>query len=175
MRRICCAFPLLVLTLAAASARLASAQDIGGSGVSVKTWQQETPPIANCTGCAYRTGQNLKETALVGPLSDSNFGQLCHVALDGQVYAQPLVVTKVPITYNGQQHTFNSVAYVVTENDTLYAINADPTDTFAPPCAVLNGSGQGTSLLNGRSAASCSNVGGGGRRLVSAAPISKSR
>jgi hypothetical protein len=115
----------------------------------VFTWHNDT----------YRTGQNLSEAVLVTPLSKTNFGLLCSASLDGQVCAQPLVVVNVPITVNGVKKKYK-VAYVVTENDTLYAIDADPTDGNTP-CSILNGP-NGTSLLNGQSAASCTNVGGFG-------------
>jgi hypothetical protein len=83
------------------------AQDPGSTGVSVTTWQNDT----------HRTGRNLGESVLVSPLT--GFGQLCNVQLDGQVYAQPLVETSVTI---GGTHYAGGVAYVVTQNDTLYAI-----------------------------------------------------
>ncbi|MGA8764393.1 MAG: hypothetical protein WB562_16115 [Candidatus Sulfotelmatobacter sp.] len=51
------------------------------------TWQNDT----------HRTGRNLSEGALVAPLSGINFGQLCNIQLDGQIYAQPLVETNVTI------------------------------------------------------------------------------
>jgi hypothetical protein len=89
-----------------------SAQDPGSTGVSVTTWQNDT----------HRTGRNLNEGTLVGSLSSINFGQLCNVQLDGQVYVQPLVETSVHISGT----LYSSVAYVVTENDTLYAINGTP-------------------------------------------------
>jgi hypothetical protein len=79
---------------------------------NVLTWQDDFG----------RTGMNLKEGTLVSPLS--GFGQLCHADLDGQVYAQPLIVTNVKVTANGSAHTYASVAYVVTQSGTLYAINA---------------------------------------------------
>jgi hypothetical protein len=90
------------------------AQDPGSTGVSVTTWQNDT----------HRTGRNLNEGVLVSPLTGINFGQLCNAQLDGQVYAQPLVETSV--TINGT-HYPGGVAYIVTQNDTLYAINGTPT------------------------------------------------
>lgn len=62
---------------------LSQSQDPGtGSGINVTTWQNDVG----------RTGQNLAEgTITYNNIGTSNFGQLCSVALDGQVFAQPLV------------------------------------------------------------------------------------
>jgi hypothetical protein len=62
--------------------------------------------------------------------------------LDGQVYAQPLVVSGAKIGTT----TYTYVVYVVSEKDTLYAIDGDPADGNTP-CTILNGNGSGTSLL----------------------------
>lgn len=71
-----------------------------------------------------RTGQNLNEgNLLYNNISSTSFGQLCSAKLDGQVYAQPLVLTGVSWD---AQHTYSTVVYVVTMNDTLYAIEGTP-------------------------------------------------
>src|SRR5207247_4971433 len=50
-----------------------------------------------------RTGQNLNESVLSPPnVTQSKFGKLFSYPLDGQVFAQPLYVYKVPI--DGQNH-----------------------------------------------------------------------
>ena len=75
----------------------------------------------------YKTEQNLNEATLTKTAlqSTSNkFGQLCDISLDGQVYAQPLVVADVK--FNGATTPYTSVVYVVTQNDTVYAINGTP-------------------------------------------------
>jgi len=67
-----------------------------------------------------RTGQNVKETVLTPALlSSGGFGKLFTVLLDGQVYAQPLVLSNVKI--GGTAH---NIVYVATEHDSLYAIDA---------------------------------------------------
>lgn len=69
-----------------------------------------------------RTGQNLDETTLTTKLvTSTTFGKLFSYPVDGQVYAQPLYVPKVTIPHHG---THNAL-YVATENDTLYAFEAD--------------------------------------------------
>jgi len=72
----------------------------------------------------YRTGWNSSETVLTpANVNASSFGLLTKVKLDDQVDAQPLLVPSVNITAGGYQGT-HSVVYVVTENDTVYAIDA---------------------------------------------------
>jgi hypothetical protein len=95
------------------------AQDPGSTGVPILTWQNDP----------HRTGRNMKETSLVSPLT--GFGQLCNVQLDSQVFAQPLIETSVLIS-----GTLYNVAYVVTQNDTLYAINGTPASGNTA-CSIL--------------------------------------
>ena len=70
---------------------------------------------------AARTGQNLTET-LLSPsnVNSSSFGLLFTLPVDGKVDAQPLYVPSV--TISGVPH---NVVYVATENDTVYAFDAD--------------------------------------------------
>jgi autotransporter-associated beta strand protein len=75
------------------------------------------------------TGVNLTETQLTSSnVNASDFGQLYNTSLDAQVYAEPLVVTNVTIAAGpntvGTPGTYNSVVFVATENDSLYAIDA---------------------------------------------------
>ncbi len=73
----------------------------------------------------YRTGWNSTETVLTpANVNSSSFGLLITVTLDDQVDAQPLVVPAVNITAGDYQGT-HDVVYVVTENNTVYAIDAN--------------------------------------------------
>ncbi len=75
------------------------------------------------------TGANLTETQLTpADVNAADFGQLYNTPLDGQVYAEPLVLTNVTITAGpntvGAPGTYPSVVFVATQHDSLYAINA---------------------------------------------------
>ncbi len=68
-----------------------------------------------------RTGWNPRETSLtVATVGSGQFGLQHSVVLDEQVDAQPLVVTHQSIVGQGT----HNVVYVVTENDTVYGIDA---------------------------------------------------
>ncbi len=70
---------------------------------------------------AARTGQNLGETILTpANVNSTNFGLKFKLSVDGQVDAQPLYVPLLSI--GGATH---NVVYIATENDTLYAFDAD--------------------------------------------------
>jgi hypothetical protein len=84
------------------------------SGVNVLTYHNDVA----------RTGQNLNETTLTpANLNSTNFGKVGNLAVDAGVDAEPLYVSN--LTLAGSSH---NVVYVVTENDSVYAFDAD---TFA--------------------------------------------
>jgi len=69
-----------------------------------------------------RTGQNLAETRLTpSNVNAAAFGKLFQATLDGLVDAQPLYVAGVSIPNQGT----HNVLIVATENDSLYALDAD--------------------------------------------------
>src|SRR5277367_782148 len=69
-----------------------------------------------------RTGQNLYETILTtSNVNFSTFGKLGILPVDGILDAEPVYLAGVPIPGNGT----HNVLYVVTENDSVYAFDAD--------------------------------------------------
>ncbi len=70
----------------------------------------------------FRTGQNLAESILTpANVTPSQFGLQFTDAIDAAAYAQPLYVPNVTIPSLGT----HNVVYVATENDSVYAFDAD--------------------------------------------------
>jgi hypothetical protein len=68
-----------------------------------------------------RTGQNLNETILTtSNVNSTNFGLLGSAAADGPVDGEPLYVGNLTV-----QGAIHNVLFVVTENDSVYAFDAD--------------------------------------------------
>jgi hypothetical protein len=68
-----------------------------------------------------RDGANTTETTLTPTnVNSQQFGKLYSYSVDGQIYAQPLYVPN--LTISGVLH---NVVFVATENDTVYAFDAD--------------------------------------------------
>jgi hypothetical protein len=88
---------------------------LAASQVSVTTYHYDN----------NRTGWNQQETVLTpANVNSSTFGQLYNIPLDDQVDAQPLLIPGVNITVGNYQGTHN-VVYVATENNSIYAIDAE--------------------------------------------------
>jgi hypothetical protein len=69
-----------------------------------------------------RTGANTSETLLTPTnVNSTTFGRLYIAPVDGQIYAQPLYMPNVAIPNQGT----HNVVYVATENDSVYAFDAD--------------------------------------------------
>jgi len=97
----------LVFTISLAIASTAAAQ------IAVTTYHYDN----------YRSGWNSSETELTPTnVASSRFGLLTTVALDDEVDSQPLLVPKVNIT-TGSHKGIDNVLYVVTANDTVYALS----------------------------------------------------
>jgi hypothetical protein len=105
------------------------------AGANVPTWH----------GDNARSGLNASETVLTQQaVSPQTFGKLFSYTLDGYAYAQPLLVSGLNI--NGNTH---NVVFVPTENDSVYAFDADSYGSGTPLWqASLLKSGE-TPLTNG--------------------------
>jgi hypothetical protein len=84
-----------------------------------------TNPLAGVYSYRYDdtgTGQNRFETLLTPRnVNATTFGKLFSAPVDGYVYAQPLYVRDVAVAGQGT----HNVVYIATENDTIFAIDAD--------------------------------------------------
>jgi hypothetical protein len=106
----------LALTLAAARA---------GAQVNVTTQHNDNA----------RTGANLNETTLTTQNVNVNqFGKLFSRDVDGQLYAQPLYVSNVTLP-DGTTH---NLVYAATQNNSVYAFDADDPDPDAGPLWQVN-------------------------------------
>lgn len=99
------AFIFFVLCLFAGGSRRASSQE-------VLTYHNNNA----------RTGLNSSETILtLGNVNSTSFGKLFVLTVDGLVDAEPLYLSAVPIQGNGT----HNLLIVATENDSVYAFDAD--------------------------------------------------
>ena len=96
---------------------------------------RDPPALLTQRGDSARTGANAFERALsVSTVTPSTFGKLFTRAIDGDVYAQPLYVAGVVFA----DRTRN-VLVVATENDSVYAFDADDPSSDAPLWKVTIG------------------------------------
>ncbi len=101
------------------------------TGSSAATVTAANPGTTNVTTWHFdndRGGLNPTETTLTPTnVNSTTFGKLFSYQLDGYAYAEPLLMSNV--TVNGAKH---NVLYVATENDSVYAFDADTYGTGAP-------------------------------------------
>jgi outer membrane protein assembly factor BamB len=90
----------------------------GGGGNPVPAQRTDVVTFKND---AARTGQNLTESVLtLTNVNPASFGQLRFLATDGKVDAEPLYLSG--LTVQGAMH---NVVFVATENNSVYAFDAD--------------------------------------------------
>ncbi|HTZ95911.1 MAG TPA: PQQ-binding-like beta-propeller repeat protein [Terriglobales bacterium] len=89
--------------------------------VSVQNSSQGTVSVLTYHNDDVRDGANTNETTLtLSNVNSQQFGKKYVFPVDGQVYTQPLYVPNLSI--NGASH---NTVFVATENDTVYAFDAD--------------------------------------------------
>ena len=105
------------------------------TGVNIPTWHVDN----------NRSGLNPNETSLTpANVGSSTFGKLFSYPIDGYAYAEPLLISN--ITINGAKH---NVLYVATENDSVYAFDADSYGAPLWQVSLLNSAINETPLTGG--------------------------
>lgn len=120
-----------LVTALAAGVTTISASDSGVSGsapVTVSVASSAAVNIPTFHVAADRSGLNAGETSLnPSDVKPGGFGKLFSYKIAGYAYGEPLVMSNVSI--NGATH---NVLYVATEQDAVYAFDADNYGTGAP-------------------------------------------
>ena len=106
-----------------------SAADTTKSAHATVTVENAPPPgivpVTTYHNDQTRTGANTNETILnPSNVNSAKFGKKYAFPVDGQIYAQPLYLPG--LTVNGSKH---NVVFVATENNSVYAFDADGTTT----------------------------------------------
>jgi outer membrane protein assembly factor BamB len=105
------------------------------SGVDVVTYHDDVA----------RTGENTNETSLTpSNVNSTKFGRVAFLSADGKVDAEPLYLSQISMS----SQEMRNVLYVVTENDTVYAFDAD-TGTTLWQKTMLAGSETPSEAVNG--------------------------
>jgi hypothetical protein len=107
---------------AASGSILGAASGSGAQPPDAGTGSQGTAAVVTQHNDLARTGLNPNEGVLTPANVDvAHFGKQFAQPVDGFIYAQPLVVSQVAIPNMGT----HDVVYVATENDSVYAFDAD--------------------------------------------------
>jgi hypothetical protein len=101
-----------------------TSQAIDGRALRFEPLEKRRLLSVNVTTARYdlaRDGANTSETILTpSNVNTTDFGKIATMTADAQIYTQPLIVTGVAVPGYGTRN----VVYVATENDTVYAFDA---------------------------------------------------
>jgi hypothetical protein len=93
--------------------------------VSLSYAQDAPVDVLTQHGNNARTGANLSEKKLsVAHVNNNEFGKLAYRIVDGNIYAQPLIVTNV----KGPTGAAKNMAIVATENNSVYSFDSEDTN-----------------------------------------------
>lgn len=83
-----------------------------------------------------RSGRNWREAQLnVSNVNQKQFGKLFSRSVDGEIYAQPLIVSGVDMSGQGKRN----VVYIATEHNSVYAFDAEDPEAHEPLWQVQMG------------------------------------
>ena len=121
------AFTITTSEVSSSTSSVISASYNGSTGTATLTVTRVPASTAVLTyhNNNLRTGQNVSETMLTtANVNTTTFGKLFTLAVDGQLFAQPLYVPGVMV---GTQ--VHNLLFVATEHDSVYAWDADTAST----------------------------------------------
>jgi autotransporter-associated beta strand protein len=112
-----------------------------GRAIGFEPLEERRLLSVNVTTARYdlaRDGANTSETVLTtSNVNTSTFGKIANMTTDAQIYTQPLIMTGVAVSGYGTRN----VVYVATENDTVYAFDAqgnNPAQGYLWKTSLLN-------------------------------------
>jgi hypothetical protein len=127
-------FALTVAPPAAHAAQAAPGYRAAAANTAVTTFKNDVERDGNFSNETILNESNVNST---------QFGKRVQYSVDGQVYAEPLFMPN--LTINGATH---NVVFVATENDSVYAFDADATSAIAPLWKVSLLPGGATAVSN---------------------------
>src|ERR1700730_5594058 len=111
--------PWVVIGFALLLASAAMADDPGATGYC----SGSKPCLTTFHNSNTRVGVNSHETVLTPSVLPTHFSTI--TGFDGMIYGQPLYVSNVPFSAGTCTTGTRNMVYVATENNTVYAIDAD--------------------------------------------------